>query len=349
MARLCKLSAIPLVAVAILVATAVRAEVHISPDLPVVVTDQVLVNPASWIVIEVGRFTPGRQIKANLNFVGGTGDLAAAIVDEANLNFFRQGLPFRAYRAERRMAPIQLVGTTWSHGRYYLLFDNRHAVLAGRQVSFRIDYMEQIDPAAQRQLKEQMELIFAALKEEFVFPDFNIHVTPCGQANAFSSPDITLCIELMMELVQGGRGNALMGVFLHELAHTLLNIWGMPGYDNEDIADEFAAVVLLNDDKSDIGGQVLSDMITWFSQQDSKAQAVAILAQGDRHAPSIQRVRNLERIMANPAPVITRWNRLLYQHMTANALERIASQPGTHDDPQLARQVLALRGPQPRQ
>jgi len=38
--------------------------------------------------------------------------------------------------------------------------------------------------------------------------------------------------------------------------------------------------------------------------------------------------------------------RLLYQHMTPKALERIASQPGANDDPQLARQILALRKPE---
>lgn len=321
------------------------AEVHVSSDVPVVVNDQVLVNPASWAVIEIGRFTPGRTIKAVLNFSGGTGDIGAAILDEANLNFYRQGLPFRAHRVERQLPPITLEGATWTYGAYYLLLDNRHAVLAGRQVAFRIEYMDKVDPAAQQQTKEQLEKVYASLKEEFAFPDFDIHVTPCGQPNAFSAPDITLCTELIAQLVAKDRTNALVGIFMHELGHTLLNIWGMPGYDNEDIADEFAAAVLLSDDKSDVGGQVLSDMITWFSEHDSKAQAVAILAEGDRHAPSIQRVRNLERIMEAPASVIARWNRMLYQHMTPKALERIASKPGAHDDPQLARQILAVMKP----
>jgi len=142
-------------------------------------------------------------------------------------------------------------------------------------------------------------------------------------------------------LVAKNRNNALVGIFMHELGHALLNVCGMPGYDNEDIADEFAAAALLSSGKDDVGGQVLSEMITWFSEQDSRAQAVAILAAGDRHAPSIQRVRNLERIMADPSPVIARWNRVLYQHATAKALEKIVSSPGAHDDVELARSVLA--------
>ncbi len=344
MRRISYYFAAPFAAATLLATQVVCAEVLVSPDVPIVLSGEVLVNAMSTGFVEIARLSPGRQVKATLTFAGGTGDLSAAIVDEANLNFYKQGLPFRAHRVERQLSPITLEGKAWSHGQYYLLLDNRHAAWLGRNVTYRIDYMEKVDAAEQKELKQQFELLYAAIKEEFVFPDFNVHITPCGEANAFSAPDITMCTELLMEMVAKDRGNALAGIFLHELGHTLLNIWGMPGFDNEDIADEFAAVVMLSDDASDSGAVVLSDMITWFSEHNSKAQAMAILVAGDRHAPSIQRVRNLERIMENPAPVIERWNRLLYQHMTPKALERIASRPTANDDPQLARQILGLKG-----
>jgi hypothetical protein len=322
-----------------------RAEVLISPEIPSVVADTVTVGVSSWSVVEIGRFTPGRKLKAVMSVVGGAGDMSASITDEANLNFFRQGLPFRAFAGDRHTSPISVEGSSWGYGKYYLLLDNRQSILAGRNVSFRVDYMEKVDAKVQKQMKEQFEKLYSLLKDEYDFPDFNIHVAPCGQPNAFSSPDITLCIELMAELFAKERQNALVGIFIHELGHTLLNLWGLPGYDNEDIADEFAAAVMLGDASSDTGGQVISDMITWFSEHDSKAQAVAQLAVGDRHAPSIQRVRNLERILENPGPVVARWNRLLYQHMTTKALSEIVSRAGERDDVALAKQILASREP----
>jgi hypothetical protein len=334
--------AVALLTLGAFVAAPARSEVRVSLDIPVSRTEQASVDAASWKAVPIGQFSPGRPIKVMVNFAGGTGDLSAAIIDEANLNFFRQKLPYRAQRSARQLPPIALEGPTWSYGNYYLLLDNTHAVLASRQVAYRVEYMDKADPESVKALKEMLEKTYAALKEDFVFSDFNIDLKPCGQANAFSAPDITICTELVMDFVAKRRMAALAPVIVHELGHTLLNLWGMPGYDNEDIADEFAAVVLLSGDKdTESGARALSDMITWFSEQDAKAQAVGMLVQGDRHALSIQRVRNLQRIMEDPNPVIARWNRLLYRQMTAKALQRIESSPGAHDDPQLARQILA--------
>ena len=317
----------------------------ISPDIPIVLTSTANVGVSSWAAIPIAKLTPGRKIKAAMTLVGGAGDMSASLIDEANLNFLKQGLPHRAVPGDRNTSPISVEGTTWGYGQYYLLLDNRQSILAGRSVTYRIEYMEKVDAKTQQLMKEQFEKLYAALKEDFEFPDFNIHVEPCGQANAFSAPDITLCIELMTELFSKQKQGALVGIFIHELGHTLLNLWGMPGYDNEDIADEFAAAVLLSDVSSDAGGIAISDMITWFSEHDSKAQAAAILKVGDRHAPSIQRVRNLERILETPGPVISRWNRVLYQHMTVKALNEVISRAGERDDLALAKQILAAREP----
>ncbi len=336
-----RLIAAPFIASTLLAVQVAKADVHVSPDVPVVLTGEVVVNAMSAGVVEIARLSPGRPVKVTLDVAGG--DLSAAILDETNLNFYKQGLPFRAHRVDRQLAPITLEGNTWSHGHYYLLLDNKNAVWLGRNVAYRIDYKDKMDPAGLSDLKKTLGDLYAAVKEEFVFPDFDIHLAPCGEANAYSAPDITMCTELLLEMAAQNRSGALAGIFVHELGHTLLNIWGMPGFDNEDIADEFAAVVLLSDENAESGAVSLSDMITWFSEHNSKAQAAAILLEGGRHAPSIQRVRNLERIMENPDPVIARWNRVLYQHMTPKALERIASQPKTTDDPQLARQILGIR------
>jgi hypothetical protein len=323
------------------------AEVLVSRDVPVSVVKEVSVAALSASWIEIGKFGRDRDIAVSLQFAGGMGDLSAAIIDEANLNFFRQGLPYRSASVPRQTSPIQLSAKTWGFGRYFLLLDNRHAALAPRQARAEISYFEVMDKDAANALSESLGQAYAMLEQQFEFRDFNIRVEPCGQANAFSAPDITLCTELLFDLFAKDRKNAVLGIFFHELGHSLLNVWNMPGYDNEDIADEFAATLLLTGRNSQQGEEVLSEMIAWLSEHNSKAQAVDLLAQGSRHAPSIQRVRNLERIMANPEPLVARWNSLLYPRMKDAALAAIVESPGKHDDAALARQLLATRANTP--
>jgi hypothetical protein len=284
----CKRTASTAAMAAILVMTAsdVWAAVNVSLDIPVALAERTLVDVTSWKATPLGEFAPGKPMVVHLEFFGGTGDMAARVVDEANLNFFRQGLPYRGFGVDKQVSPVNLNGSTWSHGQYFLLLNNTHAVVAGRQVDYRVQYVQEGPPEAVNAMRSALEEMYTVMQGEFTFADFNIHVQSCGQANAFSSPDITLCNELLSELMKKGRKGALTAIFLHEIGHTLLNVWGMPGFDNEDIADEFAAAVLLSNPNGD-GGKALSELITWFSEQDSRAQAVNMLRAGDRHALSI--------------------------------------------------------------
>ena len=50
-------------------------------------------------------------------------------------------------------------------------------------------------------------------------------------SNAFSSPDIVICYELDEMLRVQGVPGAMMFVFLHEVSHSLLNVWDYPLYD----------------------------------------------------------------------------------------------------------------------
>jgi hypothetical protein len=94
------------------------------------------------------------------------------------------------------------------------------------------------------QLKKVIEVPINALSKFYKLPKLKVSVIPCGTINAYSSPDITLCSELISDLYEKDLTQALYPILLHEIAHSLLNIWNLPGYDNEDLADEFSAAIL---------------------------------------------------------------------------------------------------------
>ncbi len=100
---------------------------------------------------------------------------------------------------------------------------------------------------------------------------------------------------------------ALRSIVLHEVAHTLLNMWGLPGYENEELADEFAAVRQQRDPDG------LADFVQWLGQQDSTSEALEQLINGDRHPISIQRTRNIKAAAENQQ-LLERWERLLSAH-----------------------------------
>ena len=117
------------------------------------------------------------------------------------------------------------------------------------------------------------------------------------------------------DLSERDVSEALYPILLHELAHSILYLWELPGYDNEDMADEFAAMLLAK-----WSPEVLAAYVSWLEQQDSVSEAVAQLSSGgDRHSLSIQRARNIQKILSNPAPVMRRWDKLLAGHVRRKA------------------------------
>ena len=150
--------------------------------------------------------------------------------------------------------------------------------------------------------------VYKSVDDIYLLPDLKITVTPCGEANAFSSPDITICTELFAEIEDKKIGPAINAVIAHELAHSLLKIWGLPGWDNEEFADEFTLVALK--DQPD----AVEAFIAWLEDKDPVAEALLQIVVGDTHGLSIQRARTLRRKMASRQEVLERWEKLLKQY-----------------------------------
>jgi hypothetical protein len=156
-------------------------------------------------------------------------------------------------------------------------------------------------------VKRFVEIPIEALGHYYNLPKLTVRVAPCGLANAYSSPDVVICTELIGEVFEKGMSEALYPILLHELAHSLLNLWGLPAYDNEDVADEFAAIFLAQANM----GSAVDQLIRWLEEKDSATEAIIQMTYGDRHTISIQRARNLKAALAKSDALAQRWGRIL--------------------------------------
>ena len=143
---------------------------------------------------------------------------------------------------------------------YYLVLDNRQGT---RDVSVHFDirasYNEPfIDNAAEEPeendiglFRKQLNTLPKELEKLFIFTPFPMFAKSCGSVNITASTEgVTLCLEFLQDLTaEFGRNekgkDVLLFALLHEVGHILLYQWDYPFYDNEEIADEFAAIILI--------------------------------------------------------------------------------------------------------
>ncbi len=169
---------------------------------------------------------------------------------------------------------------------------------------------------------------YSNLKRMFVFADFRTTVRHCGVVNAFSNPNITLCVELLEQLPPSNAPSVTAFVFSHELGHTLMKEWGMPLWDNEDAADEFAtALILMAKQKT----MALDAAQWWASQGASEKDAVAKIWMDDRHSLSPQRARNIIRWVNNADEIVPRWERVFVPNMQTPALQSMLREVSASD------------------
>jgi hypothetical protein len=194
---------------------------------------------------------------------------------------------------------------------YYLVVDNGKAWFLPRKVKM---YVYTILPQATADTLQQERLfnqMYQQLKKVFIFPDFQISIRHCGLENAFSNPNITLCTELLEDLAEQRLPSATSFVFFHELGHTLLRGWGLPTWDNEDVADEFATVMMMMGNQESGALQAAQ----WWASQASTQEALSKIYTDDRHTISPQRARNIIRWLNSGNDLVTRWQQVLIPNM----------------------------------
>ncbi len=224
---------------------------------------------------------------------------------------------------------------------HYLILDNRYSLVTKKKVDVEV-YITTTMPA---EMKASMTEMFNRLSDDiqatFKVEAFNFSLKPCGTENAYSvtaTGDITFCSELFFGLLDQKLVGAIPAILYHEIGHSLLNLLGLPNYDNEETVDEFALVMLYWEGQQ----EKAIDWIRYYETKNSRVEAAHSLQNDVRHPLSVQRIRNIQRILRNPNDVIRRWNQLLYPHMTENGLKNLQNKSPQYVDRELMNKYLEL-------
>lgn len=318
-----------------------KAEVFVSADMTTnPVSLQITVNAGSYQAIPLpstGNLNDYFKITINTHNAVYK-DLTAFIVDEENLTSFKQGYRYKGIGYTKAQTPFVVQGSINSPEQKYLLIDNTYAALIKKKVSYTIEAKFEASAEQRENTKKLFSKMYAGLRKDLMFPDFNIYTEPCGSANASSETstgNIYFCSEMIDLLAKNNNEKAFLGIFLHEVGHSLLGLWGIPGNNNEDIADEFATYSLMSGGPN--GYAYLDATLQFWQNRNSAAEALNMLQNGDRHSLSIQRMRNIKENMLTGEPFIKKWNRLIYQHHTDEALFNVIKKPLPGADIELAK------------
>ena len=324
-----------------------NAEVFVSADMTTdPVSQSMTVNAGSYLAIPLpstSNLNDYYKITINTNNAVYR-DLTAFIVDDENLTSFKQRYQYRGIGYSKAQTPFILQGSINSPNQKYLIIDNRYAALINKKVSYTLEAKFQASEEQRENTKKLFSKMYTSLKKDLIFPDFNIYVEPCGNANASSETvtgNIYFCSEMMDLLAKNNNEKAFLGIFLHEVGHSLLGLWGIPGNNNEDIADEFSTYMMMSAGPN--GYAYLDATLQFWQNRNSAAEALNMLKNGDRHSLSIQRMRNIRENMLTGEAFIKRWNRLIYEHHTDEALNEVIDKPMPWADVELAAKILSQR------
>jgi hypothetical protein len=310
-------------------------------------TSHVYIEPWQTLIHDTISVKAGQALQYNFGLIRGT-RLSAQFQVSGGLNNTIQVLmldqdnyqrySFRQHYAVIRGASSEVRGvgrynfTVPQTGVYYVLLDNGQAWLMPRNVVLRLDAVLPETTPESEKMRHDFENLYSVLKRAFVFTDFQISVRHCGVVNAFSNPNITLCAELIDELSRQNLPGVLEFVFFHELGHTLLRTWGLPLWDNEDAADEFATVFMMMTKQQQAALQAAQ---WWASQGASTTDAVAKIYMDDRHSLSPQRARNVIRWLNNEKELIPRWQKQFIPNMQTAFLQELLRNPQGFDTEQI--------------
>lgn len=235
---------------------------------------------------------------------------------------------------------------------YYLILDNR---TGEKKSNMQIKIQASATAASLSQkstpgvtsepgFEKKLESLGTELEKIFMFDPFPIKAIVCSNTGVFSSPEgIILCVDFIKQVFesignQEKTTDVLIFALFHEVGHLLLEQWGYPFYDNEEIADEFASILLI------VVGQKerLSSTAEYFLSTPSASEMVAKIFQDDRHPLSVQRSRNILRSIKNPEKT-RRWLNFFIPHMQTAMLRKILDSQSSNFDLEVVRLELKKR------
>lgn len=229
-------------------------------------------------------------------------------------------------------------------GNYYVVIDNRDGKTSSK---FTIAIRAAAGTAQQglTDVDQELAKLSDTLGKTFIFDSLTIRAAKCGTANAFSgAKGVVICAEYAQKLLdtldnKKKAADALMFILLHEVGHVLLRQWDYPFYNNEEVADEFATVLMVMFGQEDR----VRAQAEYFAALPTSTELERKLAKDDRHPLSVQRARNILRWVEDPR-LVGKWQPVLVPHMQTSFLERLQDQPPAWASRALVDQELTARG-----
>ncbi len=259
----------------------------------------------------------------------------------------------RAYRRLPATEEALFQGRTGDHitfsiivphsGNYYVVIDNRDGKTSSK---FTIAVRAAAGTAQQglTDVDQELARLSDTLGKAFIFDSLTIRAAKCGTANAFSgAKGVVICAEYAQKLLdtldnKKKAADALMFILLHEVGHVLMRQWDYPFYNNEEVADEFATVLMVMFGQEDRARA----QAEYFAALPTSTELEHKLAKDDRHPLSVQRARNILRWVDDPQ-LVRKWQPVLVPHMQTAFLKRLQQRPTAWTSQALVKQELATR------
>ncbi len=275
------------------------------------------------------------------------GQTSVLLLDEKNVQLPRDvRKPLVSGETSDRMS---LAARIPEAGNYYLLVDNESGTTE-RQYSLEItaglDATTDTDDIKQKvsRINAQFEQFEQNLRRYFMFDELTFRLARCGTANAYSNADtIVVCAEIGPKLreVMGDDAKALDALhfaMIHEVGHVLLQQWGYPFHDNEEVADEFATALLMLFEQGDRA----RSQAEYFSKIPADKEFALKRSRDDRHPLSQQRARNILGWLGDPT-LLQRWQKIFIPHLQTEVLEAMTRSDKPWIDRTLVARELAFR------
>jgi len=315
----------------------VHAEVNVANQMRFEVLNTAFqINAGSEAYFDLGNASVGDKYEVSIQSTNGFfPDISAYICLKGGTNKACLGYT-------KVKAPYNFSVDITKPGSYILKFDNTYSALTNKKGVASVNATLGLDENTHTRFIQMFHGLEQEVFSTFNVSQFNISLVPCGYENAFSRTNgghITICSELFMKLIMEQKTGALIGIFFHELGHSLLNLWGQPNWRNEETVDEFAIAMMYWDGIQ----EKTFDWVKYFEAKNSVQEANHIIRNGDTHPLSIQRARNARYILNNPSDVIRRWNQFLYPYLTTSKLKELLNNPGKYGDRALATKILQTR------
>lgn len=314
-----------------------------------------------FLTISAGRITPLKlpvlnsdtEVRVTLNSSLSTFDDVRVLVckgDEKDKYLYNRDARCldRSFNSTTRFSVTPKAGE-----QYWLVFDNLKSLFTSKAVAVEYYLLIDFEGEERQTLERSMKNILDSIFSYFEVEEFDLNIVSCETVNAFSviaDGDITMCSELIFDTLQKKIPLAFDAILMHELGHSLLNLWGSPYHTNETTADDFAAAVLfISANFPSINNlsyetvkpeEVIRSLIKYFESISNVSAEAQAAIMGDQHALSVQRINNLKSILVTPKPFVERWTTEIYPNLTILALESIIDNPHLGANLELANQLI---------